>query len=191
MPKSVLFDRDEVLKKVTQLFWKKGYNGTSMQDLVDATGLNRSSLYNTFGDKFQLYMESLKHYQCLQTDLMNSSFAKESPKEALMALFGNIKDSVMGKTNNLGCFLTNCTSELGSDEPQVHEFLIANKENMLRAFESLILKAQKAGEISAEKDAKHLALFLFSSLQGLRLTSMLTEEVSDIDAVTAYVMSAL
>ena len=60
MPKTITFDRTEVVQNVMELFWKKGYNGTSMQDLVDVTGLNRSSFYNTFGDKFSLFEEALK-----------------------------------------------------------------------------------------------------------------------------------
>ena len=63
MPKTESFDRKEVLEQAKEAFWKKGYGSTSMQDLVEATKLNRSSIYNSFGDKFNLFLECLKLYQ--------------------------------------------------------------------------------------------------------------------------------
>ena len=63
MPRVEIFNRDEVLEKAVRLFHNKGYNATSMQDLVDATGLNRSSIYNSFGSKKELYQQSLRAYK--------------------------------------------------------------------------------------------------------------------------------
>ena len=62
------FDEEELLEKAVNVFWKKGYNATSAQDLVDALGINRSSLYNTYTDKKTLFTKSLKHYQQKQTN---------------------------------------------------------------------------------------------------------------------------
>ena len=63
MPRTEDFNREEVLGKAKGHLWLKGFNGTSMQDLVDVTGLNRSSIYNSFGSKMELYLQSLKKYQ--------------------------------------------------------------------------------------------------------------------------------
>ncbi|UII20926.1 TetR/AcrR family transcriptional regulator [Fulvivirga ligni] len=192
MPKTVLFNRDEVLEKVTDLFWRKGYNGTSMQDLVDTTGLNRSSLYNSFGDKYQLYMESLSHYQCHQSELwQNYIKQQESPKAALINFFQSIRDGLMEEQNHNGCFLANCTSELSSVDPQVHEFLVSNKEKLTSFFTSLIKKAQQQNEIDPSKDAKALALYLFSSIQGLMITSMIAKECSEIQIITKQILNNL
>ncbi len=192
MPKSVLFDREEVLRKVTTLFWEKGYHGTSMQDLVDATGLNRSSIYNSFGDKFQLYEESLKYYQGLQSELVNSYFAQaQSPKQSIISLFEGIRDEIIKGPGEKGCFLSNCTTELSHSEPRIHDFLVKNKERMTRMFSALIQKAQQTGEIASSKNARHLALYLFSSLQGLRVTSMLDKKRSDIQGITDQILSVL
>ena len=57
------FDEDEVLDKAMYLFWNQGYNGTSMQDLVDGLGISRSSLYDTFGDKHSLFIKTLENYK--------------------------------------------------------------------------------------------------------------------------------
>lgn len=191
MPKSVLFDREQVLNKVTRLFWEKGYNGTSMQDLVDVTGLNRSSLYNSFGDKFQLFTEALKNYQANQNKQLQSVVKnKKSPKAALRSLFENIKESLINSENNRGCFLTNCTSELSYD-PKIRSFLADNKDRVTALFEEMIIKAQEAGEIDKEKDAKSIALYLFSNLQGLRVTSMVLSKPSEIEPVTDHIFNSL
>ncbi|MEM9389991.1 MAG: helix-turn-helix domain-containing protein, partial [Bacteroidota bacterium] len=129
MPKSVLFDKSEVLEKVTYLFWSKGYNGTSMQDLVDTTGLNRSSIYNSFGDKYNLYEQSLQYYQQLQEDKLSSYFeGDKSPKQKIITLFRGTAEEIINKESTNGCFMSNCTTELSNTDPKIHDFLVRNKE---------------------------------------------------------------
>ena len=173
MPKTVTFDRDQVMEDVMELFWRKGYNGTSMQDLVDVTGLNRSSFYNSFGDKFSLFEESLRHYQKSQNEFLRKSFADaSSPKSALMSLFEGIGNDIL-EGDQKGCMITSCTSELGLVEPKVRDFLADNKNRVVASFAALIEGAQQLEEISAQKDPQTLALYLFTCLQGLRVTSMI------------------
>lgn len=189
MPKSVTFDREQVIENVTELFWKKGYNGTSMQDLVNVTGLNRSSFYNSFGDKFTLFLEALKHYQSRQRDyLQELSNTAKTPKEAIQSLFEGISQELASEQETKGCFISNCISELGNQDAQVHRFLVENKDQMVNTFKILIQEAQQQGEIDASKDAKTLALYLFSNLNGLRITSMIE---SDIQGVTDLIISVL
>ncbi len=180
MPKSVTFDRDEVVEKVMELFWRKGYNGTSMQDLVEVTGLNRSSFYNTFGDKFSLFEESLKYYQKQQNTFLKKAFADaKSPKEAIVSLFRGISHDILNGDNR-GCMITSCTSELSLEEPKVRDFLISNKDRVVASFAALIEGAQALGEIDENRNAHTLALYLFSSLQGLRLTSMVEPQLEGV-----------
>lgn len=189
MPKSVLFDREKVVEDVMELFWRKGYNGTSMQDLVDVTGLNRSSLYNSFGDKFSLFQEAMTHYRKIQNEDMNRLIANsKSPKEAIESLFKGISKEVALGEATKGCFLSNCTSELGSLDDKVKNFLVENKDQMVLIFQNLISQAQKNGEIDPSKNAKHLALFLFSSINGLRITSLIE---TDIQGVTDQILNSL
>lgn len=188
MPKSVTFDRDQVIENVMELFWKKGYNGTSMQDLVDVTGLNRSSFYNSFGDKFSLFEEALKTYQAQQNAMLQESFSQaKTPKQAIISLFKGISDDIRAG-NHKGCMFTSCTAELGSENDQVRDFLVDNKEKVVASFATLIKKAQEAEEIDSRKNAETLALFLFSSLQGLRVTSMIEP---NLEAVTEEILSIL
>ncbi len=186
MPKSVTFDRDQVMKAVVELFWKKGYNGTSIQDLVDATGLNRSSFYNSFNDKFSLFEESLKYYQEKQFKWISEFENVQSPKQAIISLFKGITTDIVDG-NQKGCFIANCTTEL-VEEPKVRELLQHNKDRLVSLFASLIIEAQKRGEISTTKKPDTLALYLFSSLQGLRVTSMID---THLQGVTEEILGAL
>jgi len=187
MPKSVKFDRVQVIENVMELFWRKGYNGTSMQDLVEVTGLNRSSFYNSFGDKFSLFSEALSYYQNKQNEMLRESFSEaKSPKMAIVSLFKGISDDIRNGDQK-GCMLTGCTSEMSHD-PTVKDFLVANKDRVVASFSALIKEAQARGEISMSKESDTLALYLFSSLQGLRLTSMIEP---NLEAVVEEILSIL
>lgn len=191
MPKSVLFDRDEVIRKVTDLFWEKGYNATSMQDLVDVTGLNRSSIYNTFGDKFQLFSESLKFYKDYQNNLIDSARTKSnSPKAAIEMLFNGVWEE-MNNTPEKGCYLSNCATELGNIDPRIFDFLSKNKVAVVKSFKSLIEDAQNLEEIDKNKNPETLAHYLFSSLQGLRITSMIDRDKNHIKGISNQILQSL
>ena len=188
MPKSITFDRDQVMSNVMKLFWEKGYNGTSMQDLVNVTGLNRSSFYNSFGDKFSLYEEALSLYQSQQMENLHQVLhPDQSPKEALVSLFKGISSDI-AKGNKQGCMLSKCTSELSAQEPRVMPFLKENKDRVVKLFATLIRKGQDEDEISRDKDPDTLALYLFVNLQGLKLTSMLE---TDLQQVTKQILKVL
>ncbi|HUP13390.1 MAG TPA: TetR/AcrR family transcriptional regulator, partial [Niastella sp.] len=99
MPKTKQFDETEVLVKAREVFTVKGYNGTSMDDLVQATGLSRSSIYDTFGDKHGLFLKSLNQYCCSQQGELEQQCAKtDSPKKKIRAIFDHtIKDILNDK----------------------------------------------------------------------------------------------
>lgn len=191
MPKSVLYDEAEVIHRVTNLFWEKGYHATSMQDIVDVSGLNRSSLYNSFGDKYRLFEVCLHNYQGEQTKITNKLINKgKSGKESLVSLFIGIKNDILTHPNK-GCFLSNCLTEMGKNDGEVRNFLIDNKDGMISTFSKLIRTAQLDGEIDKDKNAEHLALFLFSNLHGLRLTGIIESDNTAIEAITEQVLQNL
>ena len=191
MPKSVLFDKEDTIAKVTNLFWEKGYHATSMQDLVDATGLNRSSIYNTYGDKYNLFVEALKHYQLYQNELLaKAKKSTNSPKEVIKQLF-NATWEKLNEANSKGCFLSNCATEMSNSDPQIKKFLLDNKSQMVAIFKLLIEAAQAMDEVDKEKDAELLANYLFSSLQGIRVTSMIDNDPKHIKGIAEQTLAVL
>src|SRR5712692_608944 len=105
------FDRDEALQKATEVFWARGYEGTSIQRLVGHMGINRQSLYDTFGDKHALYLQSLDRYCQLESqkaiELLENS---ASVKKAVRKLFAGVVEGALCDTQRRGCFAGNAVA---------------------------------------------------------------------------------
>ncbi len=190
MPKSTLFDKEQVLQNALETFWQKGYHGTSMQDLVDTTGLNRSSIYNSFGDKFGLYVATLDYYSQIQSRqtqkvMVGSDSALEVIRNLVM---GNMQYS---KKQPGGCFWVSCTAEFADSDTKVEKMVIENKERMLRLLTNLIEQAQEEGDLAKTLDAGKAALYLFSSIQGMRLTSLTESDPQKMNALAEHIIKSL
>ena len=192
MPKKTTFDTQHVLLQATSVFHKKGYHGTSMQDLVDVTGLNRSSIYNSFGCKLQLYLMTLKNYRDSvnqkTTQLLVQSKDAISSIETILHFY---IDEIVKDTDNKGCFIVNCKSEMANQEFQITQFLMHSQEESLKTFESLVFFGQQEGIINTKKDAQSYALYLLSSVQGLRMTGILVKEKAQLKAIVTTIIQTI
>lgn len=192
MPKKEMFDNGEVLKKALFLFWEKGFNGTSIANLETTMGINRSSIYNTYGNKNELFLKALEFYTEVQKASLYSEFIKDkSSLTAIRLLFESLAKETLSDKTQKGCFLVNTTTELANQDPGLRLFLIKAKETMVSIFTELIGKAQAAGEVPVEKDAKAIALYFFSSLQGLRVTGMLSVRKKELQQIAESVLHIL
>lgn len=188
MPKTETFIREEVLERVVKVFWDKGYNGASMQDIVDASGLNRSSLYNSFGDKHALFMTALKHYQEQHHKHTVSRLKSgQSPRKIIKSILesGTIEPN---EDNRKGCLFVNCTPQ-STQSDEVKDFLTDNMKVMVSFLTELVREGQRLQEFSKSFDPKTLALYFFSALQGLKTTSLLIENQEDIEEVIETILS--
>ena len=177
MPRVETFEREEAIRNAMEVFWEKGYNGTSIQDLVDATGLNRSSIYNSFGSKQELYKLSLEFYEgennkMFQKLLLKSSTSLEAIRKILESSIPAILEDEEGK----GCFIMNCKSELGSSDETLRQWLVNNQDRSVSLFTELVRDGQENGLINQDQDADKYAYDLFNTFQGLRMTGMLTQD---------------
>lgn len=187
MPKVETFDRDEILEKVVSLFHEKGYNATSMQDLVDVTGLNRSSIYNSFGSKMELYQESLRVYKKKANKYVQKVLIHTSdPIETIRKIFSTTPDD---KAN--GCFLGNCTTEMANQDQEIKSFLQNNLHTMQDLFQELVSRGQSEGSINRNKSAREYAAYLFTALQGLRITGILLNEQKEFESIVNTTLSVL
>ncbi|SEJ26284.1 transcriptional regulator, TetR family [Dyadobacter koreensis] len=171
MPRQKEFDYDEKLIEARELFWKKGYNVTSLNDLVDALKINRSSLYLTYGSKHDLFIKCLNSYNVLRKKEYNAAAkSSENPLKALeniiMSVLDTLKDS---KT----CLVVNSSFELGRVDSEVRNMLRSQMSWGIKVMEELMVKAQKNGQIPPEKDVKALAHFTFMSLTSIWHTDLL------------------
>jgi len=149
-------------------FWRQGYEATSLADLCDCTGLHKGSLYQTFGDKHQLFMKSLQHYiDCVFGDVAAAAQASSSPLENIRSAM----QTAVGRTvEDQGCMMINSLVELAPHDPEVKAALQAVAEREIRMMTELVAKAQAAGEITSTQDPGRLARQLMVTLAGIAAT---------------------
>ncbi len=186
------FDENEVLTKAIQVFWLKGYNGTSMQDLVDSLGISRSSLYDTYTDKHTLFMKALESYQNsgaarIQDIIDNSGSAKETVKRLLELATTELLDDKEQK----GCFMVNAEVEVASHDAAVNSLVCKNDQQMEEAFYLVIQKGKDSGEIKNHQDARALARFIFNSVKGMRVTAKSITDKAVFDDIITLTISIL
>ncbi len=192
MPRTEVFNKDLVITQARDVFWAKGYNGTSMQDLVDATGLNRSSIYNSFGSKMELFRTCLSQYQGTNFDYIEQVFCNaNSPLEGIRKFFVGAVHQIVGDKNGKGCMVVNCSTEMANQDSNVASWLGLNQDKMIQVFNSVLNKAQQKGELSASKDPELLAHYLVSFTQGLRVTGTHNKDKKVLLAMVDHVMASL
>lgn len=168
MPWEKNFDIDATLTRAMQTFWAHGYEATSMQDLVTATGVNRASIYATYGDKRALFLTALRKYDGEIRRRMLAELADtKTPSEAIAAVF----DKFIGQTSmpqgNWGCFLVNTALELAAHDGEIAELVNAAQDEIEAFFLAMIRKGQQLGAFAADRDAKPLAHQALASLLGM------------------------
>src|SRR5437899_4131168 len=149
-------------------FWAKGYEATSIEDLVACMGIQRGSLYGAFGDKRALFLAALDRYErVVVQELFDALEAPDSGLEAIRRFFHlRIKGS-LERRRPLGCLLTNSAVELSRRDPGAAAKVGTSLAKLERAFLRALVRARDAGEIEATRDLPALARFLTSHAQGL------------------------
>ncbi|GAA3965797.1 TetR/AcrR family transcriptional regulator [Pedobacter ginsengiterrae] len=166
------FDENEVLAKAIQLFWHKGYNATSMQDLVDALGISRSSLYDTYTDKHTLFIKALESYQLAGNEKINEIVDQSvSAKQTVIKLMEMATNELVGDKQQKGCFMVNAEVEVAPHDQEVGKLVCQNEQQMETAFFQVIKKGQQSGEIKNTQDALVLAKFIFNAVKGMQVTA--------------------
>lgn len=164
------FETDEITDAAMHVFWCHGYAATSVQDLVEGTGLSRSSLYSTFESKQGLYQKALQRYELLTTlnnvKLLSGS---GSPKALIRQLLVNVVEDELNDAERKGCLVANACLELSGHDEDVAQFVVSNLQKLQHALENLLIKAQQSGEIASTQNPRALASFFLNTMQGLRV----------------------
>ncbi|MCK8520532.1 TetR/AcrR family transcriptional regulator [Aquimarina sp. D1M17] len=192
MPKVETFNRKEVLQNATLVFHQKGYNGTSMQDLVDATSLNRSSIYNSFGSKLGMFMEVLSHYHTYTKNNIGKEIVKtHNAADTIKSLFDWYIKDILNDNDRKGCLIVNCKSEMSNQEPLIKSFMEQNQEQMLAMLEDIVYSGQMEKVFNEDQTAGQYALYLFSSIQGLRMTGILNSNEDELKNIVDTILKVL
>lgn len=180
MPRNKLFNEAEVLDKAINLFWRKGYSATSIQDLVDHLGINRASLYDTYGDKEKLFSKAFEHYRDINTKSFIDFLLNEPDvKLGLKKLFERAVDECICDAEKKGCFVVNTTTELTPGDGKIVRMLEENK----KTYENLFLDYLKKGESKGQyqgKDLKAIASLLFTLYSGIKVVSKIQTDRNEM-----------
>ena len=165
MARNVEFDEQLAISKAMDVFWRKGYNGTTMRDLTEAMGINSSSLYNTIGDKHQLFIRSIQHYT---ESRMKAAIQQLNPiKSPLKAIEKFIQSAVYSITHEPNsCMAIKTTFEVATSDLEVQKVIKNDNEFTYKLLIGLVKKAMEKGEISVTKDAEMLTDYIMNHFTG-------------------------
>lgn len=161
------FDDNEVLARAMQVFWRKGYDATSLDDLITAMGIPRQSLYRTFTDKHTLFLRALRYYdENVMSVVIGLLSAKGPAIDNLRAVFSVWRRSV-NSPENLGCLMVNTGTHVAPDDKAVIDLIEANRRHAVAAFEKTVRRAQKEGDIDPSINPKVASRTICAMVNGL------------------------
>ncbi|MEJ2602973.1 MAG: TetR/AcrR family transcriptional regulator [Gammaproteobacteria bacterium] len=192
MPRPPSFDREQVIERATEVFWRRGYGGTTVADLVEATGLKPGSLYAAFGNKKGVFLEVLRTYQTDSAAHLEASLREhDSPIEAIGGFFRGLIDETCDDAHHRGCLMVNAMLEYSSHDSDVRQELVAGLTRVERLFRGALQRARDAGELDPRLDAAAAAAFLVNNLWGIRVMCRRQPSREAVEGVVQTVLAAL
>jgi TetR/AcrR family transcriptional repressor of nem operon len=186
------FCPSEALDKAMRVFWAKGYVGTSVEDLVAATGVSRYGLYGEFGDKNGLFLAALAHYQAHVVQPMLDLLGQPgAPLAALRALFGRLAEFARQPGGRLGCLVFNSVNETGLHDPATADKILEIRGRFAQGIFDLLASAASQGELPEGFDVRREADFLFGVLHALPAMARAGADAQAIENVIQVALSTL
>ncbi len=174
-----------------EAFWAGGYTATSTQDLCDATGLARSSLYNAFTGKRDLFEQALRRYAANTRRDMAMLVAARAPAPVVIRDFlMSAIDTQWARADRRGCLAVNAAVEVGPDDARLASLSLLDFDELTGAFRQVVERGQRDGDIPAGRDAAALARLIHSCLVGLHVVGRVADDRARLtDIVDALIDS--
>jgi len=186
------FDVDEALERAKELFWERGYESTSMSDLVAHLGVSRQSLYDTFGDKHAIFTAALERCRTQEGAAFARLLQGDAPIRAVLRrVFAAAIDQDLQSQCARGCMMVNATVELAGKDATVGALLCDNARFVQEAFTERLRAAQERGEIGAHHDPAALGRYFGCVLYGLRVTSKTTRDRGALEDIVRVAIGVL
>ncbi|NML39082.1 TetR/AcrR family transcriptional regulator [Chitinophaga sp. G-6-1-13] len=190
MPRNKEFEYEEKLEKARDLFWEKGYHATSIHDIVDRMGLNRSSVYNSYGNKQQLFLKCLESYAALKaTQYRHAGKNAPSAFEALSFTIRDVVEQTM--KDKKACLIVRTVFELGNEEPAISSFIKKNAEVLESIFRELVIKAKAEGELKNEASPDMLARYILTTCSSFYMRYVLTGNKKEVNEMIDFLIGSL
>ena len=182
------FDTDEILNKTMNMFWQKGYKGTSLNDLVSTTGLHKGSLYGAFKSKENLYLLSLKKYGEL---VRQSNYLNDCPIEYFEKLFTVVIEGGASGEGASGCFIMNSALEFGGTNTKMEELSKQLFEELGKNFDKALSVAAEKGKISQDLAGKDMRSRLLGAIFSIKEFSRFSRDRELFRAIANGVLKEL
>jgi TetR/AcrR family transcriptional repressor of nem operon len=163
------FNKHKALADVTLLFWLQGYGGTSVQQILTCMGLNRSSLYSTFGDKRALFIQALDQFSSLTSFACAPLNQLKEPKEAVRQFYNLVFFALPVEQRRNGCLLVNTILEQAGLDDELASIAASKLAVVSTAFQGCFESARLEGNLNTESDTQALASFFMTFTKGLRV----------------------
>lgn len=192
MPRSIEFDRNDVLTHCMHVFWDLGFDATSITNLENATGLGRTSLYNSFGNKEELFEQVIDHYietQCVYwTDILLSQDTFTDGVDKLVSTMINENLDINMPT---GCLITYSAAGIDKHSAEIRDRICGGHRTMIDGITVGLKNGVKAGEFTTELDIDSVALFLLNNFQGIMVLSRTIGSKKNLNEIKKIMLNTL
>jgi len=187
------FDPDEVLGRVMEEFWVRGYEGASMDDLVRAAVIGRQSLYNAFGDKRALYLAALDRFVATDGAVLLPILdeGEGSLRATMRRFFDAVVDLAIEDRDGRGCMIVNASSHLGTRDGDIKKRVRAANDALEHALVRRLEKARSVGGLDRRQDPVALARFFAATVVGIRTTAKTVRNRAHLVSIAETALSVL
>ncbi|MBE1590910.1 TetR/AcrR family transcriptional regulator [Nonomuraea angiospora] len=186
------FDPDVAVEHAMEVFWRKGYAATTPQDLVDALGIGKGSLYNTFGSKHALFEAALSRYRDSQAAALIEMLEEPGPvKDRLRRALRSLSEMDLADPDRRGCMAVNTAAELGQSDESAARLVRRMLDRTEEAFRALVEEGRRTGEIAADRDARAAGSLLLNTVVGMRLLARVADGPDRLTRVIDAVVDSL
>ncbi len=190
MGRKLKFNRDEALETTMHLFWENGYNGTSVQNIIDEIGIKPGSFYNTFHDKYSVFIESLNLYGEFVLKYSNETLINDkSPVENIKTFFNDM--ATIPDFKSKGCLIVKSIVEVAPKDDNVLKIVNGILAELKLCFYKCLQRGQELGEIPKEKDIEALSSFYASATDGLILSGKTKPPRSEMNNIVKVIVSTM
>jgi TetR/AcrR family transcriptional repressor of nem operon len=189
MARTKEFDPERALAKAMDLFWRLGYENTSLDALMQEMGVARQSLYDTFGDKRALYLKAMTYYRDqtngqMQRMLEQIPSVKDGFAKLLYGLAAETREQ-----HERGCLLLSANLQRDPSDREIADLLRDNQERVEAIFSQALRRAQKQNELPRKQDPKALARFFVATIQGMRAMARLKSDRKALEEVARVALA--
>nr|WP_259547638.1 TetR/AcrR family transcriptional regulator [Heyndrickxia oleronia] len=176
MGRRISFNKELALNKAMYLFWEKGYDATYISDLIETMGISRSTLYDSFGDKDELFKLVLEHYKNYRYRKRQLLFSGIDTKASLQSYFYRHIEECYSDDFPKSCIITNSSLLIGHIDPSIEEILLNDFNELEKVFKQVIEVGKEKGEISLEANSELIAYCLLSLNHSINIMSRYKKE---------------